>query len=221
MPVSEGGGEPRRSFRYTPLPMSVKRTLATAVRHEIEPIQGSRFVADAIPVADAESAVAAVEAIQAELQDASHHCWAYRPGPGRRGVSRFGCRRAARLGGCPDPQAHRGARPGRRAGRGDALVRRHEARCGRADARIRRGCCRCPGTCRGDRARPDDADPRPLSYGVEGRVKGLLASLALVPLEATYGVDVAMTFEVPAADVKELATHFADATAGAAIVEVV
>ena len=51
-----------------------------ALRHEIDKISGSRFIADVVPVKSAEEAAAALEQVRAEFHDARHHCWAYRIG---------------------------------------------------------------------------------------------------------------------------------------------
>jgi len=56
------------------------RVLDEPLRHEIDKISGSRFIADVIPVANVEEASAALERIRAEYHDARHHCWAYRIG---------------------------------------------------------------------------------------------------------------------------------------------
>lgn len=50
------------------------------LRHEIDKISGSRFIADVVPVKSAEEAAAALEQVRAEFHDARHHCWAYRIG---------------------------------------------------------------------------------------------------------------------------------------------
>ena len=59
------------------------RTLVRPHRVEIEKVKGSRFLADAVPVADEARALAVVEGVRAEHPDASHHCWAYRLEGGR------------------------------------------------------------------------------------------------------------------------------------------
>ena len=56
-------------------------SIATAARHELDPILGSRFVADVAPAADAAEGAALVERVRAEFPDASHHCWAWRLPP--------------------------------------------------------------------------------------------------------------------------------------------
>ncbi len=53
-------------------------TLAAPLRHELDKIKGSRFIADLAPVADAAAAQAFVAQITAEFPDASHHCYAWR-----------------------------------------------------------------------------------------------------------------------------------------------
>ena len=50
-------------------------TLARAHRAETRE-KGSRFVATAIPVRDAEGARAALDGVRGEFPDATHHCWA-------------------------------------------------------------------------------------------------------------------------------------------------
>jgi uncharacterized YigZ family protein len=45
-------------------------------------VRGSRFVADAIPVEDRPSAEAFLEETRRRFYDATHHCYAYRIGPG-------------------------------------------------------------------------------------------------------------------------------------------
>lgn len=56
------------------------RILAEPLRHEIDKISGSRFIADAVPVSSKEEALAALERVRSEFHDARHHCWAYRVG---------------------------------------------------------------------------------------------------------------------------------------------
>ncbi len=52
-------------------------------RHTVETrIKGSRFLADAIPVEDRTAAEAVLEETRKRLYDATHHCYAYRLGPG-------------------------------------------------------------------------------------------------------------------------------------------
>jgi len=46
--------------------------------HEVETtVRKSRFIARVVPVADRESALAAVAQARADFPDARHHCWAY------------------------------------------------------------------------------------------------------------------------------------------------
>lgn len=54
-----------------------------ARRHTVETkIRGSRFLADAMPVEDRQAAEAALDEIRKRFYDATHHCYAYRLGPG-------------------------------------------------------------------------------------------------------------------------------------------
>jgi len=52
--------------------------LTAPVRHEIDKIEGSRFLALAAPADDAAAALAVVEAVRAEHSGARHHCFAWR-----------------------------------------------------------------------------------------------------------------------------------------------
>ncbi|MEM7160020.1 MAG: YigZ family protein [Myxococcota bacterium] len=54
------------------------KTLRQSLRHEIEPIKGSRFLATVGPVSTEAEARAFVQGIAAEMPDATHHCWALR-----------------------------------------------------------------------------------------------------------------------------------------------
>jgi uncharacterized YigZ family protein len=58
--------------------MPTYRTIAAPLRYEIEKIKGSRFIATAEPVRSREEARAAVDALRAEMPDATHHCHAWR-----------------------------------------------------------------------------------------------------------------------------------------------
>ncbi|MES2767433.1 MAG: YigZ family protein [Bacteroidota bacterium] len=54
-------------------------TISSVIRSEIK-IKGSRFIGSAIPAADKETAMAALEKIRKEFFDATHNCFAYRFG---------------------------------------------------------------------------------------------------------------------------------------------
>jgi len=53
-------------------------TLSERARAEIDPIKGSRFIATAAPVGSEDDARAVLEALRAEMPDATHHCSAWR-----------------------------------------------------------------------------------------------------------------------------------------------
>ncbi|MDH4279043.1 MAG: IMPACT family protein [Acidimicrobiia bacterium] len=53
-------------------------SVAARVRHQIDPIKGSRFVATVAPVDSEAAAHQLVEEVRAEFPDASHHCTAWR-----------------------------------------------------------------------------------------------------------------------------------------------
>ena len=56
------------------------RTIAGSAHTRIPKIKGSRFIGDAFPVADVESANERTADIREREPDATHHCWAYRLG---------------------------------------------------------------------------------------------------------------------------------------------
>jgi uncharacterized YigZ family protein len=58
------------------------QTIAASARVEIEKVKASRFLADALPLADERELESALKRVRKEFHDARHHCWAYRLGPG-------------------------------------------------------------------------------------------------------------------------------------------
>jgi uncharacterized YigZ family protein len=56
------------------------RVLGEPLRHEIDKISGSRFIADVVPVTSVEEALSALDQVRSKYHDARHHCWAYRIG---------------------------------------------------------------------------------------------------------------------------------------------
>lgn len=56
------------------------QVVASPLRHEIERIKNSRFIADILPVVDISAAESAIGRVRKEFPDANHHCWAYRLG---------------------------------------------------------------------------------------------------------------------------------------------
>lgn len=62
--------------------MPIIRTLGQPLRHEIPKIRGSRFFASLERADDPGQAMAFVELLREEFPDATHHCFAWRCGPG-------------------------------------------------------------------------------------------------------------------------------------------
>ncbi|MCA8941359.1 MAG: YigZ family protein [Planctomycetes bacterium] len=60
--------------------MAEFRTVAAEIRHEIDKVKGSRFLATLVPVQDEAEIDAALSRIRAEFRDATHNCWAWRLG---------------------------------------------------------------------------------------------------------------------------------------------
>lgn len=53
-------------------------TVTARVRHEGDPIKGSRFITTIEPVSTEAAAKQVLAAVRAEMPDAGHHCWAWR-----------------------------------------------------------------------------------------------------------------------------------------------
>ena len=60
--------------------MPVVRSIAAPLRHEIDKIKGSRFIASLAPVPSEEEALAFLRARREEFRDATHNCFAWRLG---------------------------------------------------------------------------------------------------------------------------------------------
>ena len=56
----------------------MKQTVEKATRFEGDPVKGSRFIVNVVPVTTESKARLALAAVAAEFGDASHHCWAWR-----------------------------------------------------------------------------------------------------------------------------------------------
>ncbi len=85
------------------------RSIAATCRAETR-VQGSRFIATALPIGDEAGARAGVEAARREFPDATHHCWAFRLATGAEPVERaHDAGEPAGTAGPPILQAIRGA----------------------------------------------------------------------------------------------------------------
>lgn len=197
----------------------MKRTLAAPVRHEIDPIRGSRFVADAIPVSDDVQAARCVSRIRSDLGDASHHCWAYRLAP--EGV-------VVRASDAGEPRGAAGA----------PILRRLEG-LDLVDALVVvtrwfggtklgvGGLMRAYGAAAAavlanatlvafiPMTRIQVSHP----YSLEGRVRALLVAEGHEPLQAHYGADIRLVLALPESDLDAFVARLNDVTAGAARIE--
>ena len=196
--------------------MTAYRTLAAAVRAEIEPIQGSRFVADAAPASDAEAALALVERIQAEFPGATHHCWAYRLPPSGVEYRTSDAGEPRGSAGVPILKRIEGTGlvgvavvvtrwfGGTKLGVG-GLVRAYGAAAAAALAA----------------ARVIDVTPARAwvvryPYECERNVQALLAARSWRAVDAAYGAEITLRFLIPEHDTARFQASFADATAGRA-----
>jgi uncharacterized YigZ family protein len=192
------------------------RTLAAAARAEIEPIQGSRFVADAAPAPDAAAALALVERVQGELPGATHHCWAYRLPPSGIEYRTSDAGEPRGSAGVPILKRIEGAGlvgvavvvtrwfGGTKLGVG-GLVRAYGAAAAAALA-----------AARAIEVTPAQTWVVRYPYECERHVQALLAARSWQPVDAAYGAEITLRFLIPEHDTARFHSSFADATAGRA-----
>ena len=192
------------------------RQIAAPVRHEIAKIKGSRFIADASPVATEDDALARVAAIRAEHPDARHWCWAYRLGPGRDHFRYADDGEPSGTAGAPILRQIDGHGVtdalvvvtryfgGTKLGTGP-LARAYAAAAAAAldDARVVERTA-----CRSLRVRH--------AYDDSGAVRGVLRAHGLEPAAETYGAEVTLALDVPEDDAPVVAQELRDATGGRA-----
>ncbi len=192
---------------------ALAHVITQALRFEDEPIKGSRFIADVLPVASMEAAKDALAAVVADMPDATHHCW------------------AARM---ADPARHQSSddgEPGGSAGRPIlAQIEGHDVvnvlvvvtrYYGGTKLGVG-GLVRAYGGAAGralDRASLAVfvATQRVLvrhAYDDSGLVQTVLKRAGIEPESAAYGAEVALTLRVPVDDVAALAASLRDASSG-------
>lgn len=192
------------------------RTLADELRHEIDPIKGSRFLATVAPADSADAAEAFVERVRTEFASASHHGWAYR------------------VGAAGDVfRSSDDGEPSGSAGRPIlAQIEGHDLT--NAAVVVTRwfggtklgvgGLMRAYGGAAGqtlDRARITTVViTRRVTldhpYVCSGAVQGLLAAHDLTPVSARYDAEVTLVLDVPERDLDAFARELSDRTAGRA-----
>jgi uncharacterized YigZ family protein len=192
------------------------RTIATAARAEIPPIEHSRFVADAAPVDSAAGALELVERVRAEFPGATHHCWAYRLPPSGVEYRTSDAGEPRGSAGVPILKRIEGAGlvgvavvvtrwfGGTKLGVG-GLVRAYGAAAAAVLAKA--------GSLE---VTPARAWIVRYPYDCERGVQALLAARSWRAVAADYGAEVALRFLVPEGEAEAFAASFADATAGRA-----
>lgn len=191
-------------------------TLGAPSRYEPEKIKGSRFIACLAPVTTAEEALAFVDGVRAEFDDARHHCFAWRLG------ARGDLTRSSDDG---EPSGSAG-RPillqleGHEVTDAVAVVVRYF---GGTKLGVG-GLMRAYGGAAGqalDRAPLREVPIRQAlrvthAYGDSGAVQGVLAAHGLDAEDAEYGETVAFTIQVALGQVAEVTRALTDATGGRA-----
>lgn len=197
--------------------MPVVRTLAAPVRVELPRVQGSRFLADAAPVADEATARVFIGRVSAELSDATHHCWAWRLDDGR--TRAYDAGEPAGTAGEPILRRLVGADlhgvvivvsrwfGGTKLGTG-GLVRAYgesAAAALSASTIVETRVCR----------------PVALSFSYDwsGPIQGVLTAHALQPTSAEYGERVRFVVQVPVEEAEALLHDLRERTAGQIVVE--
>ena len=56
----------------------MRQVVVASLRHEGDPVKGSRFIVDVAPAGDEPEARQVLTQVRANFPDASHHCWAWR-----------------------------------------------------------------------------------------------------------------------------------------------
>lgn len=195
------------------------QTLGKGLRYEIDSIKGSRFLASAAPVADAEAALAFVERVSLEFHKASHNCWAYRLGPEGAEYRSSDDGEPAGSAGRPIHLQIEGHAltdtavvvtrwfGGTKLGVG-GLMRAYGGAAGQA---LDHAAIRTVLITRRVRVR--------FPYECSGAVQGLLAANALQPEEAEYGARVDMKLRITEDALPAFETELRDRTAGRASLE--
>jgi uncharacterized YigZ family protein len=195
------------------------RVLDEPLRYEIDKISGSRFIADVVPVANAEEASAALVRIRAEYHDARHHCWAYRIGS--------------------EGETWRSSDDGEPSGSAGVPILKQLAGHDVTDlmAVVTRyfggtklgvgGLVRAYGGAAGEAL--DRAEIREViiteriivkhDYELSSPVQGVLARSKLTPVEADYGECVRLVLEIPIARADSVVRDLEEATAARAKIE--
>ncbi len=194
--------------------MQLLRTLAQPLRHEIDKIKGSRFLATARPVASAEVAMAFVEEMRGEFRDATHNCWAWRLAPGED---------LFRYSDDGEPSGTAG-RPilqeidGRRLQNVALVVTRYYGGTKLGTGGLLRAYGRAAAEALDLAELLETPVVRSLqlafAYDLTGAVQGVLAAFRLEPTAADYGAQVQMRLDVPVDQADSLTHQLTEATAG-------
>lgn len=191
-------------------------TVGVELRHEIEKIKGSRFIATAGPYLDEAALAGRIARLKVEFPEANHHCYGWRSG------DRF------RYNDDGEPSGTAG-RPilqridgrgldrvfvivtrifgGTKLGAG-GLVRAYSAAAGaviEASHVIE--------------VVPTRRVRVTVSYALQGAVESVAAGQGLAPLDAVFAHDVTQTFAVPAGDVEKVVGEWGERTAGRARID--
>lgn len=194
--------------------MPTIRTVARPLRHEIDKVKGSRFLADVAPASTAEAALAVVEGLREEFRDATHHCFAWRLGT--------------------DPEAKRASDDGEPSGTaGRPILQEIDGR-GLTDVVVvvtrwyggtklgTGGLLRAYSAAAAEALERAAILERPIverlrlvfGYGFSGPVQGVLAAHDLEPAGADYGAEVSMSLDVPVESVAAVRRDLVEATNG-------
>jgi len=193
------------------------RTLKGELRHEIDKIKGSRFIAGAAPFLGEPELKSRIERLRAEFPTANHHCWAWRRGDEFR-YSDDG--EPSGSAGRPILRRVDGLQLDRvqvvvtrifggvKLGTG-GLVRAYSAAAGavleRADV---------------EHVVPSVAVRVTVPYALDGAIRSIAAAHALVPLESSFGEFIVRGFRVPVDALDTVLKEMGERTMGRATVAV-
>ena len=194
------------------------RTLAEGLRHEIEKIKGSRFIATLEPTSGREAVERFLEGVREEFRDATHNCFAWRLG-GPLGQNR------------DDWRYSDDGEPSGSAGR--PILQEIDGR-GLIDVAVvvtryyggtklgTGGLMRAYGGAAAEALDVARIVERPIvdrlairfDYGVSGPIQGVLSAHALEPVASDYGSEVRLVLAVPIDRTDDVRRQLIDVTTG-------
>ncbi|MEM9599068.1 MAG: YigZ family protein [Acidobacteriota bacterium] len=194
--------------------MATVRRVARTLRHEIDKIKGSRFLATVAPISDRGDAEARLAEIREEFRDATHNCYAWRLATGSEDFRYSDDGEPSGTAGRPILQEI----DGRRLSGVAVVVTRYYGgtKLGTGGLLRAYGGAAAEALDLAEVVETRVTSPLRLafSYDLTGPVQGVLAAHGLEAGGAEYGADVRMELAVPVEDLETVRRNLVDATTG-------